>query len=154
MKIKKYTKEAFIVIGKEGSTLDGPGFIPKLWEDANSHFDEVQPLAKKDEKGNLVGIWGAMSDCSRSFKPWEDNFTKGLYLAGVECMEDAEAPEGWTKWTIPGCEYICAECENENTFSEVLNYMGQNELVLVGAVHDFTCPSTGKNYMYFPIKVI
>lgn len=154
MMIEKCIKESFVVIGKEGSTMDGQGFIPKLWEDANTHFNEVQSLAKKDKNGDLVGIWGAMSDCSYLFKPWEDNFTKGLYLAGVECVDDAEAPEGWTKWTIPGYEYICAECENENTFSEVLKYMSENDMELVGAVHDFTCPSTGKNYMYFPIRVI
>jgi hypothetical protein len=47
MKIEKCIKEAFVVIGKEGSTLDGKNFIQKLWEDANSHFNEVQPLAKK-----------------------------------------------------------------------------------------------------------
>lgn len=35
-----------------------------------------------------------MSDFSRSFHPWED-FSKGLYLAGVECSDDAEAPDGW-----------------------------------------------------------
>ena len=94
-------KEAFVVIGKEGSTMDGEGFIQKLWDDANSHFAEVSHLAKRDENGNLVGVWGAMSDFSRSFKPWEEDFSKGLYLAGVECGHDAEAPEGWIKWTIP-----------------------------------------------------
>ena len=72
----------------------------------------------------------------------------------MECTDDAEAPEGWVKWTIPGYEYLCAECENEDTFSEVLNYMAENKIPLVGAVHDFTCPSSGKNYMFFPIKVI
>ena len=25
----------------------------------------------------------------------------GLYLAGVECIDNAEAPDGWIKWTIP-----------------------------------------------------
>ncbi len=154
MKIENRTKETFVVIGKEGSTLDGQGFIQKLWSDANSHFSEVQAFAKKDKHGNLVGIWGAMSDCSHSYKPWEDNFSKGLYLAGVECTDDAEAPEGWTKWTIPGYEYLCAEYENENTFSEVLNYMASNDIALVGAVHDFTCPSSGKSYMFFPIRSI
>ncbi len=152
MKIEKRIKESFIVIGKEGSTMDGQGFIQKLWDDVNSHFNEVQPLAKKDENGNLIGIWGAMSDCSHSYKPWEDNFSKGLYLAGVECVDDAEAPQGWTKWTIPSFEYICVESENENTFSEVLSYMGANNIALVGAVHDFTCPTSGKNYMFFPIR--
>ena len=154
MKIEKRIKEAFVVIGKEGSSLEGQGFIQKLWEDANSHFNEVQHLAKKDENGNLVGIWGAMSDLSHSFKPWEDNFSKGLYLAGIECGDNAEAPKDWTKWTIPGYEYICVETENENTFSNVLNYMSENNLTLVGAVHDFTCPETGKNYMFFPIRTI
>ena len=154
MKIEKRIKETFVVIGKEGSTMDGQGFIQKLWEDANSHFNEVQSLAKKDENGNLVGIWGAMSDCSRSYKPWEENYSKGLYLAGVECVEDAEAPNGWKKWTIPGFEYICVETENENTFAEVLSYMGANNIALVGAVHDFTCPASGKNYMFFPIRSI
>ena len=154
MKIEKCIKNTFVVIGKEGSTEDGQGFIQKLWTDANSHFNEVQSLAKKDEKGNLVGIWGAMSDCSHSFKPWEDNFSKGLYLAGVECVDDAEAPDGWTKWTIPSFEYIYVETENENTFPEVIRYMEENNITLIGAVHDFTCPESGKNYMFFPIRTI
>ena len=49
MKIEKRTKDAFVVIGKEGSTLDGQGFIQALWLDANAHFSEVQPFAKTDE---------------------------------------------------------------------------------------------------------
>ena len=40
----KVIKEEFVVIGKEGSTLDGEGFIQKLWNDANSHFSEVAHL--------------------------------------------------------------------------------------------------------------
>ena len=154
MNIEKCIKETFVLIGKEGSTMDGHGFIQKLWSDVNSHFSEVQPLAKKDEHGNLVGIWGAMSDYSHSYKPWEDSFSKGLYLAGVECVDDAEAPEGWTKWTIPGYEYLCAEVESGSTFSDVLDYMNTNSIALVGAVHDFTCPLNGKNYMLFPIRTI
>lgn len=35
MKIEKCTKESFVVIGKEGTTNDGNGFIQKLWDDAN-----------------------------------------------------------------------------------------------------------------------
>lgn len=151
MKIEKCAKESFVVIGKEGSTSDGAGFIQRLWDDANSHFEEVRHLAKKDEKGNICGIWGAMSDLSRSFNPWED-FSRGLYLAGVECENDAKAPDGWTMWTIPGYEYIYVEHEDENTFSDVIQYLKDNNIPLVGAVHDFTCPQTGKNYMFFPIR--
>lgn len=106
MKIDRCMKESFVVIGKEGSTMDGEGFIPKLWEEANSHFQEVQHLAKKDKEGKIRGIWGAMSDMSHSFLPWEDNFTRGYYLAGVECEDNAIAPEGWIKWVIPTYEYL------------------------------------------------
>lgn len=152
VKINKCVKESFVVIGKEGSTLNGEGFIQKLWDDANAHFAEVQHIAKKDENGNLEGIWGAMSDFSHSFKPWEDNFSKGLYLAGVECVDNAQAPKGWTKWVIPSYKYLYVECDNSNIFSEMIDYLEVNSIALVGAVHDFTCPQTGKNYMFFPIR--
>ena len=109
MKIEKLVKSAFTVIGKEGSTSDGVGFIQRLWESANSHFSEIQHLAKRDTDGELCGIWGAMSDFSRSFRPWENNFIQGLYLAGAECVDGAEAPEGWTKWIVPGYEYLRVE---------------------------------------------
>ena len=152
MRIERMIKESFAVIGKEGSTSDGTGFIQALWNDANGHFAEVAPLAKWDGDGNPVGIWGAMTDFSRTFQPWEENFSRGLYLAGVECPLDAQPPEGWSKWVIPGFEYLRAECEDENTFPQVLAYMRENSIPLVGAVHDFTCPATGKSYMLFPVK--
>lgn len=147
----KVIKESFVVIGKEGSTFDGEGFIQRLWADANSHFGEVAHLAKKDVNGHLVGIWGAMSDLSRSLKPWEDGFRKGLYLAGVECVDHAEAPDGWMKWTIPSYEYIVVE-NRDGMFEDTLREMKEEGLFLAGAVHDYTDPTTGKNYMYFPIR--
>ena len=151
MKIEKVSKDSFVVIGKEGSTRDGDGFIRRLWQDANSHFDEIAGLAKRDESGNIVGIWGAMTDFSRSFQPWDD-FSQGLYLAGVECRDDAEAPEGWVKWVLPAYDYLSVECEGENTFSDMLQYMKENGMTLAGAVYDYSCPGTGKDYMFFPIR--
>ena len=151
MKIEIIKKDAFVVIGKEGSTLDGEGFIQRLWKDANEHFGEVEALAKRDENGDLVGIWGAMSDLTRSFQPWED-FNKGLYLAGVECKDSAEAPEGWTKWVVPAYEFLYVEREGEEAFGEMIEYMRTNGISLAGAVHDFSCPKTGKDYMFFPIR--
>ena len=53
---------------------------------------------------------------------------------------------------VPGYEYIYVERENDNTFSEVIQYMKDNGIALAGAVHDFTCPQTGKGYMFFPIR--
>lgn len=153
MVIEKIKKESFVVIGKEGSTLDGEGFVGRLWQSATSHFDEVKVLAKKNEKGELCGFWGAMTDFSRTFNPWE-NFNKGLYLAGVECNDNAEAPSGWTKWVIPAYTFISIMIEQNNTFSIGIQYLKDNGYKLVGAVHDFTCPKTGKNYMFFPIEKI
>ena len=151
MKIERCTKNAFTVIGKEGSTKDGEGFIGRLWEEANYRFGEIACLVKKDESGAMCGIWGAMSDFSRSFKPWKD-FSEGLYLAGAECKDGAEAPDGWVKWVIPAYEYLYVECESENTFSDMILYLKDNDIALAGAVHDFTCPRTGKAFMFFPIK--
>ncbi|MGN6711500.1 GyrI-like domain-containing protein [Anaerocolumna jejuensis] len=151
MKIEKCTKESFVVIGKEGSTNDGTGFIQNLWEDANSHFNEVEHLAKKDDLGKLLGVWGAMSDFSHSLNPWV-NGQQGLYLAGVECYDEAEAPRGWVKWVVPGYEYIYVENENNSTFSSVIQYLKENNISLAGAVHDFNCPESGKAYMFFPIR--
>lgn len=152
MQINQCKKESFVVIGKEGSTRDGAGFIQKLWEDANSHFQEVAHLAKKDEHGKLAGIWGAMSDFSHSFQPWENGFSEGCYLAGVECADAAEAPEGWTKWVVPGYEYLYVENEGGDTFPAMLEYLKEHQLTLAGAVHDFNCPKTGKGYMFFPVR--
>lgn len=150
--MKRLMKESFSVIGKEGSTHEGEGFIQRLWEDANGHFGEVAALAKKDSEGNLVGIWGAMSDESRSFLPWGDSFSNGLYLAGVECEDDVEPPEGWTKWTVPGFEYLVEENHGPDAFARGMEKLEEQGLALAGAVHDFTDPKTGDGYQYFPIR--
>ena len=151
MKTWRFEKESFAVIGKEGSTADGAGFIKALWAEANSHFEEVRPLAKKDENGDICEIWGAMSDFSRSFGPWKD-FSEGLYLAGVACEAGAQAPAGWTKWNLPGYEYICLACENDNTFCQGMQYLKEHHLPLAGAVQEYSCARTGKTYLLFPIR--
>ncbi len=151
MNIERIVKESFTVIGKEGSTADGDGFIQRLWAEANACFGEIEPLAKRDGNGNLAGIWGAMSDLTRSFKPWE-GFRDGLYLAGAECADDAEAPCGWVKWVVPAYEYLRVENDRPDAFAKMLQYMEENAVPLAGAVHDFTDPRTGKDYLYFPIR--
>ena len=143
--MERIIKPAFAVIGLEGSTADGPGFISALWEKANARFGEVAPLAKKHADGSLCGVWGAMSDMSRSF-------TKDLYLAGVEVRDDALPPEGWTRWDIPGFEYIRVENDAPDVFPRTLDAIAKQGLSLAGAVHDFTAPATGKGYMLFPIR--
>lgn len=155
MEIRHCRKEAFSVIGKEGSTNDGADFIEVLWQEANGNFNEVAEFAKKNEVGGPVGIWGLMSDFTRSFKPWEDNFSKGLYLAGVEVENDAVAPTGWVKWTSPAYEYIYIKVEGDmmKAFEEGLEYIKREKFELVGAVYDYICPEeAGQLYLFFPIK--
>ena len=151
MIMERKIKESFSVIGKEGSTMEGEGFVARLWERAARDFAEVAHLAKKEDDGSYSGFWGAMSDCSRSFRPWEDDFSRGLYLAGVECMPGAEAPEGWTKWTLPGFTYLVTS-DVDGAFSRMIRYLGEQGLPLAGAVQEFTDPRTGERKLYFPIQ--
>lgn len=72
-------KEAFTVIGKEGSTLDGEGFIQKLWQDANAHFDEVAPLARKAQAGRL---WEFGAPCPIFLAP----FNRGKMAFAKACI--------------------------------------------------------------------
>ena len=58
MQIEKITKQAFTVVGRQGSTKDGDGFIARLWGEANEHFGEIAPFVKKDETGMPIGFWG------------------------------------------------------------------------------------------------
>lgn len=153
MEVKQWEKPAFTIIGKQGSTSQGPGFIQRLWEDANGHFDEVAYLAKSRPDGRLCGIWGAMSDESLSFAPWEEGFTKGLYLAGVEAEDGVQAPKGWTKWRVPGFVYLCIKQESGVDFAAGLRYLQQQGLPLAGAVQDFTDPGdSGQGWMLYPIR--
>ncbi len=48
--------------------------------------------------------------------------------------------------------FVKLEQEGGDTFLKVLEYMKNNDIPLVVADHDFPCPKTGKNYMYFPAK--
>ena len=64
-----------------------------MWNDANNCFSEIAHRAKKDANGSIVGIRAAISDISLSFTLWEDDFIEGLYLAGVECANNAESLE-------------------------------------------------------------
>ena len=150
--MERMVKSSFAVIGKEGSTEQGDGFIQRLWEDANGHFSEVAHLAKLDRNGQLAGVWGAMTDVNRRYAPWENNFSKGLYLAGIECDDDAQAPQGWVRWLIPGFEYLKVENNVETVFADTLAYMQENNMQLVGAVQEWTIPAEGKTYLLFPIR--
>ena len=156
--IKRFEKPSFSVVGKEGSTDMGEGFVQALWLDASSNFAEIAHLAKRKENGGFAGYWGCMTGPARSFEPFADGYTRGIYLAGAECEDGATAgtavpaPEGWVKWTLPGFEYVVIERENDGSFAEGLAYLEENGLDLAGAQQDFVDPDTGTNYLYFPVR--
>ena len=128
--------------------------VELLWEGTWKLYFEKDGFLRKERRK----LWPANTShkipgFSHSFKPWEDGFSKGLYLAGVECVDNAEAPEGWTKWIIPSYEYIVVESRN-GVFEDTIGQMNEEGISLVGAVHDYTDPATGKGYMYFPIREV
>ncbi|MDD4796711.1 MAG: GyrI-like domain-containing protein [Eubacteriales bacterium] len=151
MEIQTCVKEQFSVIGIEGSTADGQGFVRRLWDEANARFGEVAALAKRNEQGDLAGVWGVMSDFSRSFLPWQQDFSQGLYLAGIEAADDSQPPAGWTKWIIPAYEYRRVKNDGPDTFARGIAYLRENQLPLAGAVHEFTCARSGETYLFFPV---
>lgn len=150
MEYTRVTLPSFCVIGMEGSTSDGENFIQHLWDKANSRFNEVAQLAICDESG-APGVWGLMSDMSMSFRPWEENFTRGRYLAGVEVSPCAEAPEGWAKWVSPAYEYIVAPNDSPDAFPRAIEYIAREGLTLAGAAYDRIVPGKG-GCIYLPVK--
>ena len=145
-----------VIIGKEGLCTEEKNIVQDLWQQANAYFDEVAALGMKEANGSYVGFWGAMSDESRTFMSWTNNFSRGLYLAGIETYKNTSAPEGWTKWILPARKYLVVEVEPgqyAEIFQTVINdLIPQNHMKLSGAVCDYTEPATGKNKLFFPVK--
>lgn len=146
---------AVSVIGMEGEAKPGYNPAPALWEAANARYGEVDALALRDESGVPVGTWGAMSDLSRSFLPWEDGFSRGLYLAGIQVPPEALPPEGWVKWTLPAfaCLQVRAEGSYGSAFQAGLDELERRGLTLAGAVQECQRPAEGGQlYLFFPFK--
>ena len=72
----------------------------------------------------------------------------------VAAFPDAEVPDGWTKWVVPGYEYLAIENRRADTFSRMVDYFRENGVKLVGAVQEFTDPKTQQEYLYFPIRAL
>ena len=144
------------IIGKEGLCTKDMNVSKDLWQQANSAFNEIADLGMKNADGSYTGFWGAMSDETMSFMPWTDDFSRGLYLAGVEVYEDTAVPAGWVKWVMPARKYLVTEVDPdsyEETFRYVItSLIPELGMKLAGAVCDFTEPATGQNKLFFPIE--
>ena len=156
MDIKIVDLPEIAIIGKEGFCTEEANIVQNLWEQANENFDEVLEMGLKEKNGAFVGFWGAMSDETMSFMPWTNNFTRGYYLAGIEVYKDAQAPEGWKKWIMPARKYLVTEVMFEKymeTFMKVIETeISIRNMKLSGAACDYTEPSTGKNFIFFPVQ--
>gem|GEM_PF-73499 len=149
--------DEFAIIGKMGSTDESADLVKNLWSQTSSHLQEVYSIASKDKSDRLIGFWGGMSSFKKDLAAWEDNFSKGLYLAGVQAAKDASAPTGWEKWTIPSRDYAVAEVPDlakykDTFFSYVYFLLPYNRYQLIGAAFDFNDPKDNKNYIYFPVE--
>lgn len=142
----------FAVIGVEASSEDGAGFVARAWDTANARFSEVAHMALADENG-APRIWGLMSDMSRSFRPWEDNFTKGLYIAGIEVAPEAQPPAGWTKWVSPAYRYAVFPMTDSDSFARALEALTESGLALAGAAYDRIVPGKG-TFIYMPVAIL
>ena len=156
MKYEMVDLPKIAIIGKEGLCTKEKNVVQELWRQANSNFSEIAELGMKNADGSFVGFWGAMSDETRSFLPWTDGFSRGLYLAGLEVNEDAPVPEGWVKWVLPARKYLVAELTPESyaeTFRNVIHCLiPELGLKLAGAACDFTEPASGQNKLFFPVE--
>ena len=129
------------IIGKEGLCTKEKNVVQDLWQQANSDFSDIADFGMKNADGSFVGFWGAMSDETMSFMPWTDDFSRGLYLAGVEVYEDTPVPDGWVKWVMPARKYLVTEV-HPKTYGTIFEYVIQSlipelRLKLAGAVCDF-----------------
>ena len=108
---------------------------------------------RKTQTGNLWE-YGALCRMSPAhLSRGRTDLAKDCIWRGVECVDHAEAPDGRTKWIIPGYEYIVVE-NHTGAFEETLGQMNEEGISLAGAVHDYTDPATGKGYLYFPIREV
>ncbi len=54
--------------------------MPLLWDQMNTHFEELVDLLAGQEMKDLQP-WGLMSDAEHWLEPWQN---EGRYLAGVQ----------------------------------------------------------------------
>ena len=143
------------IIGQEGLCTKEKNVVKNLWAQANLRFSEIADIGMKNADGSYVGFWGAMSDETMSFMPLTNNYSRGLYLAGIEVYEDTAVPAWWVKWVMPARKYLVAEVQPdhyEETFRNVINHLiPELGMKLAGAVCDFTEPATGQNKLFFPV---
>ncbi|GCF92930.1 AraC family transcriptional regulator [Enterococcus florum] len=154
--INRIQLPSFVVIGKEGQGLaeEASSWVALLWDQMNTHFDEISPLINVTEMSQLH-LWGLMSDRENWLLPWQ---TEGRYLAGVQVSAEAAAPIGWTRWEMPAMEYLTVKASAEKIGEATELMLGQvlplEKVQLAGSVQEHYLPSfaEGEVELFFPIR--
>ncbi|MBU5363973.1 GyrI-like domain-containing protein [Enterococcus devriesei] len=145
-----------VVIGKEGRGLaeEGSSWVPLLWDQMNTHFEEIVGLLAGQEMEDLH-LWGLMSDGAHWLEPWQE---EGRYLAGVQVPKDAETPAGWSRWELPAMSYLTLKASAEKIEDATNLMLGEifplEKLELAGAIQEHYLPhfAEGEVELYFPFK--
>lgn len=153
------SRDAFFVIGKlgRGAAANRNEWLPPLWREASGKAKDIAAEISLTPEGSPYGIWAIMSDMDEKFAPWHPR-DGGKYLAGFEANNGNPAPQGWTKWQVPGYRYVVARFpigEYDKVFALTLNsYIPSIGKQLVGAVHErYPDPGDPKQIeLYFPIE--
>jgi len=154
--IQEVKKKAFTVIGKEGSgpSADSAKWTDPLWKEFRTDYAEIKQLVKKDKSGT-AGFWGVKSDIDGKFEMWGG---EGIYLAGAEVEDKAEAPAGWVKRKVPERKYLVVQC-SEDDYDEVYErvvyeYIPSRFYELTAEVLEYYPRNSMRDdvYLYFPVK--
>lgn len=154
--IQAVKKKAFTVIGKEGSgpSADSSKWTEPLWKEFRTDYAEIKQLVKKDKSGT-AGFWGIKSDIDGKFEVWGG---EGIYLAGTEAEEKAEAPAGWVKRKVPERKYLvvhCSQDDYDDVYERVVyEYIPSHYYELTAEVMEFYPRNSMMDdvYLYFPVK--
>ena len=152
MEFEIVKKSSFSVIGKEGSgpLENATNWIQPLWPALNREIAGLMPLVKQPPVA-----WGAMQNLKRDFSPWDSK--GGLYLAGLEVENTAEAPENCTKWTIPAQTYAVVKTTLEampQVYSQMPDLLAAQGQMLCAAVQErYPNPQNPTQIeLWFPIE--
>ncbi len=153
--IEHCTLESFAVIGiaKENNGLyDGNDAV---WQELERKVEKIHALAKRNENGELVGIWGLLNNERLDFRLTTTNPNgKILFLAGLEAPDDAVPPKGFTKWVVPAGDYLYAPVTKNKltTLNKILQYADGHGWEPNGYPFDFMQHGDTTLYTFFPVR--
>lgn len=152
IEVKECTFEPFCVIGLVGEASAGSR---TLWLQMNKRGKELMPMARRDDDGEIMGSWGLTTVDTLSFRLPTNDEPHLLYMAGLEVEDTAHPPKGFTKWIVPGSDYIYAVVENKKreTINALLYYAEQHKLQITGYPQEFMPPNAnGTMYLFVPVQ--